>query len=77
MNLMPMMTQAGGKQKCCVFRLPFNVSIENERISSGIEFQKTGAAERNDRKPKLVMVGVSGGGEDSAGRRNEENGLHG
>ena len=46
----------------------------DERISRGIEFQMTGAEQRNERKPKLVAM-ESGG--DSAGQRNKENGQVG
>jgi len=52
-----------------VFRQRLKVSLVGaERIARFIEFQMTGAAERKEREPKLVM-------DEGAGQRGEENGL--
>jgi len=49
-----------------------SIIVGDEWISSGIAFQMTGAAERKEREPKLVLVGVEWSG-DIAGQRSEEN----
>jgi len=50
--------------KVMCFRLRLKVSMEGDvriarGIARGIEFQMTGAAERYDREPKLVLDGVA------------------
>jgi len=49
------MTYAGGKQKW--WRLKVSM-VGDERVSSGIEFLMTAAAEQKEREPKLVLDGV-------------------
>jgi len=47
-----------GKQKYCYFRLRLKVPMVGDEPISIIEFQMTGAAERKEREPKLVLDGV-------------------
>jgi len=49
----------GRENRSIVFRLHLKVSmVGDKRISMGVEFQMTGAAERKEREPKLLLDGL-------------------